>query len=814
MKRLLRRRTASALVLVASAVLSFAACGGEDGAPGAKGADGADGADGEEGEPGEPGPKGDPGEPGPEGDPGGPGPAGPTGPAGEPGSSGGAGGASGDDDDDDTRLVTTSIVDYVKQRVQAINAGTEDVGEFLPLPNVSTDTFRAIEGLTHNVVVSWLDPLGWNDGANDLRFGANNDYIAFFGDGYGRSTTGSTAIYTGESSAGWIWTNNEYVSGRAATSAVAPWGQYLQMAQFYDSKGDFTLSGDALATDGAWAAGDISKLIQRSKENIGGTWMRVVRDPSSGDWTVDRAAANRRYNGTSGTLFGLTGKGYDDTTVTVSTTTLDDGAALPAPPAGVTAVVPGTLGNCSGGQTPWGTIISAEENPQDYYGDFEPFWGDPSPFTAAPGGTADINPAGSIMFDPTPSATSDFGQNPTTTASHPRDQYSWLTEVDPGEAPNSVYNPATGAGHRKLGALGRGRWENMTFWLDEDWKLTPNKPIVMYAASDRRGGRIYKFVTTANWTSGMSRAATRNLLDSVRVYVAHFADLDNSKSGLTLKASLGGLAPSPNNPGTGQWILLSVTNTMQDAPNAAATGIFTGTGTAPTKVGDVLKASNYNSMGGFPDDDAVLKAMFTAEMKLGIMELNRPEDVEWNPFDKRLWVAFTQHGAKTALDDSGKLVPAGGTTRNDPTGGLFALKEANPDDPSASLTFEFYATWLGGTGTGDFTASRPDNIAVDPEGGVWFGTDGNFSRNARADAFYYLDQTSGRAFRVASVPSDAEATGPAFTPDGKTFFINVQHPGEGTAPATGQGSNRYSTWPSNSRFGPLSSMVAVSVAPR
>jgi secreted PhoX family phosphatase len=219
-------------------------------------------------------------------------------------------------------------------------------------------------------------------------------------------------------------------------------------------------------------------------------------------------------------------------------------------------------------------------------------------------------------------------------------------------------------------------------------------------------------------------------------------------------------------------------------------------------------------MGAFPDDNAVLKAMFTAEMKLGIMELNRPEDVEWNPFDKRLWIAFTQHGAKNALDNDGKVVPAGGTTRNDPNGAIFVLKEADPDAPATSLTFEFYAGWLGLQGTDDFAAARPDNLAIDPEGGVWFGTDGNFSRNSRADAVYYLDQTTQRAFRIAAVPSDAEVTGPAFTADGRTLFVNVQHPGEGSAPATGQGGNRYSSWPTDSRFGPLSSMVAVSVAPR
>ena len=440
--------------------------------------------------------------------------------------------------------------------------------------------------------------------------------------------------------------------------------------------------------------------------------------------------------------------------------------------------------------TPWGTIISAEENPQDYYGDYEPFWGDPAPFTAAPGGTADINPAGNIVFDPTPSATSDFGKNPTTTASHPRDQYSWLTEVDPGVAPNSVYDPATGAGHRKLGALGRGRWENVTFWLDENWELINNKPIVMYAAADRRGGRIYKYVTTANWTSGMSRASTRNLLDSVRVYVAHFADLDNAGSGLVLKASKGGLVPTPNVPGTGQWILLSVTNTTQDAPNAAAPGIFTGTGTAPTKVGAVLQASNYNSMGGFPDDNAVLKAMFTAEMKLGIMELNRPEDLEWNPFDKSLWIAFTQHGARNALDNDGKLAPSpGGTTRNDPNGAIFRPEGSERRRPGHLAVVRVLRSLARRPGHGRLHGVAPRQPRHRSRKAACGSERTETSRGTHGPT---PSTTSIKRARAPSeslrVPSDAEATGPAFTPDGKTFFINVQHPGEGQR--TGDGSRR------------------------
>ena len=105
---------------------------------------------------------------------------------------------------------------------------------------------------------------------------------------------------------------------------------------------------------------------------------------------------------------------------------------------------------------------------------------------------------------------------------------------------------------------------------------------------------------------------------------------------------------------------------------------------------------------------------------------------------------------------------------------------------------------------GLFVAGDPDNLAIDNQGGVWFGTDGNFGSTGgtRSDAIYYLDldpsrkageegvvfPTFGLALRVIGSPSDSEATGPWFTPDQSTLFFNVQHPGENFA-------NNPSTWP-------------------
>lgn len=123
-------------------------------------------------------------------------------------------------------------------------------------------------------------------------------------------------------------------------------------------------------------------------------------------------------------------------------------------------------------------------------------------------------------------------------------------------------------------------------------------------------------------------------------------------------------------------------------------------------------------------------------------------------------------------------------------GAIFALVKKDSARPAASREFQFFQVWRGSRGTGPFDASSPDNLLLDADGGVWFCTDGIPSRNKTSDALYYLDLdprhdesgkaggTYGKAFRVVALPSDAEATGPAFSSDEKTLFLSVQHPGE------------------------------------
>jgi secreted PhoX family phosphatase len=330
------------------------------------------------------------------------------------------------------------------------------------------------------------------------------------------------------------------------------------------------------------------------------------------------------------------------------------------------------------------------------------------------------------------------------------------------------------------------------------------------------------------YTNGMTKAQVRALMDSGKIYVAHFAEFDNT-TGYQLK---GGVVPTESAPGTGTWIGLSVDNHTQVAPNAemmvsgnASRLALWGAMAKATSVGNALLDINWNGLAGFPSDNFVKTSLFTAAAKIGVMELNRPEDIEWNPKATklngetvaRLFVAFTKHGRANQLNQDGiryvgdastdtwgnyhNEIHDANTIRDDAVGSIFAMEESNTTAPGSSMSFSYWRVFFG-TGkskTGVSDVANPDNLMIDADGGLWFGTDGNYSTNGTSDGLYYLDldpahrsgqsgistETYGIAYRVIAGPSDSESTGPAFSSDMKTIFFSVQHPGESAV----------STWP-------------------
>src|SRR5690606_27173601 len=153
------------------------------------------------------------------------------------------------------------------------------------------------------------------------------------------------------------------------------------------------------------------RYIAEWKRQIGGSYLRIVRNPATGRWDVDRSADAVRYDATSQTAVLLTG--LDDVTPDQDDVT---GELLPS------QVVSGIMGDCSGGVTPRGTVVTVEENLQGYYGDLEFAWTSHNKFVAGSG----FDPGSAVRFETTPSTASDFGASSLPSTRHARDLYGYL----------------------------------------------------------------------------------------------------------------------------------------------------------------------------------------------------------------------------------------------------------------------------------------------------------------------------------------------------------------------------------------------------
>lgn len=107
-----------------------------------------------------------------------------------------------------------------------------------------------------------------------------------------------------------------------------------------------------------------------------------------------------------------------------------------------------------------------------------------------------------------------------------------------------------------------------------------------------------------------------------------------------------------------------------------------------------------------------------------------------------------------------------------------------------------------GTVKGDSFGS-PDGLWIDARGVLWIQTDVSTSVLNRGDyarlgnnMMLAADPASGEVRRFLTGPRGCEITGVVTTPDGRTMFVNVQHPGEPASERSNPTTpTAISTWP-------------------
>lgn len=330
----------------------------------------------------------------------------------------------------------------------------------------------------------------------------------------------------------------------------------------------------------------------------------------------------------------------------------------------------------------------------------------------------------------------------------PATGYGWVIEIDPL---NELAAPT------KRTALGRFDHENVAYMENNDRRLA------FYMGDDGTPGCVYKFVPSRAYST-RNRAANANLLDNGTLYVARY-----------------------NADGTGEWrALVQGQNGLIIGASDPGDGTQSTTPSVPTTVNFANQA------------DVLINTKSAARVAGGTV-MDRPEWITVAPDNRGIFVALTNNSGRQVTNPANPRV----VNRH---GHILKMRESGDSPLSTGFTWEMFllagdpslaagGANLTGNINGD-TFSSPDGIRIDPQGRLWVQTDhsvpGNSGVAGRSidqvfghNAMFYVNQETKESKRFLVGPLGCEITGLAYTPDLKTFFVNIQHP-TGSWPVAGE----------------------------
>ncbi|MFE9251826.1 PhoX family protein [Streptomyces sp. NPDC007088] len=548
---------------------------------------------------------------------------------------------------------------------------------FTPVPPNTADRVTVPPGYRQNIVIRWGEPILRGAPAFDAerqsaraqarQFGYNNDFLSLLPLERERGVAARRQI---------LVANHEYTDEVLMFRGYDPDAPTREQVEI------------------AWAAHGLSVVV-------------VEEDRGTGALTpVPRHALNRRLTATSEFL--LTGPAAGSELLRTSADRTG-------------SRVRGTLNNCAGGTTPWGTTLHGEENFNQYF----------AHASSATDRRYGIGTGASERkwerFDPR----FDVSREP----NEPH-RFGWVVELDP-------YDPDFTP--RKRTALGRFKHEAA------QPRLTADGRAVVYMGDDEKFDYLYKFVSSRRMRAGGGRAArahNRTLLDEGTLYVA----------------KLTGDSPAAEIDGSGK---------------PPADGEFDGSGTwVPLATGDTSHVPGMSA-------EEVYVFTRLAGDRVGATKMDRPEDVEPSPRTGRVYVALTNNtdrgaSGKAPADEANpraankhghvlELAEYG----DDPAAEGFAwrlfLVAGDPEDP---------ATYFAGFPKERVSpVSCPDNVAFDPHGNLWISTDG--ARLGSHDGLFGVataGERRGELKQFLTMPKGAETCGPVIQE--RRVLVAVQHPGE------------------------------------
>jgi secreted PhoX family phosphatase len=205
-----------------------------------------------------------------------------------------------------------------------------------------------------------------------------------------------------------------------------------------------------------------------------------------------------------------------------------------------------------------------------------------------------------------------------------------------------------------------------------------------------------------------------------------------------------------------------------------------------------------------------------AASKVSATTMDRPEWVASHPLKPEIYLALTNNSNRGKSD--AMPVNAANPRAENKYGQIIRWVPENNDHTSNNFKWEIFL--LAGNpkvhtnanaGSKNITIQNmfnsPDGIGFDSKGGLWIQTDGNYSNKGDFEGqgnnmMLYADPTSKEIKRFLVGPIACEITGLCFSPDKKTMFVGVQHPGE---------DGIESHFPEGGNARPRSSVVAISM---
>ncbi|WP_414936654.1 PhoX family protein [Amycolatopsis sp. cmx-11-51] len=420
-------------------------------------------------------------------------------------------------------------------------------------------------------------------------------------------------------------------------------------------------------------------------------------------------------------------------------------------------VVLGTMNNCAGGVTPWGTILSGEENINQYFGNADTVT---DPVARKRYARYGINGTATTRKWERFDARWDIARE-----RNEAHRFGWVIELDPND-PDSTPVKHT--------HLGRFKHETANIRVAKDGR------VVAYSGDDERFEYIYKFISKGRMKPGDSGHARRHnmtLLDDGTLYVGRF-------TGDSPAAEIDGTGKLPGDgefDGSGEWIpLASGRKSFVDGMTAEEVYVFTR----------------------------------EAADRVGATKMDRPEDIQAHPRTGRIYCALSNNVDRGKPGKEGATEP--NPRLNNKHGQVLEFEERRGD--ALALTFSWRLFLVCGDPASPDTyfagfpkdqvspISSPDNVAFDKHGNLWISTDSAGALGIN-DGLYSVPlegRNRGELKLFLTVPRGAETCGPIV--EEKIVTVCVQHPGE----VDGANADRpASHWPDGGENQPRPSVVAV-----